>query len=171
MLDIYLYYAYNLNKWVKYYPKETKGETKMKKVMSAIVTAFAVLTLCICLAACSENSTNSKETVTGTYTFYSCTFEGKTIKVGETFNWGKLLPEFYVVILKEDNSATISSWLEPGDTDYCNWEAKDEENGKYVFKTEDADSKEVEFTIKDGAIIFDTEVGLITLKKDLTELG
>ena len=58
----------------------------MKKFIAAVVSAFAALTLCICLAACSSTST-----ITGTWKFESMTstYEGQTVtyKVGDAAPW------------------------------------------------------------------------------------
>lgn len=105
----------------------------MKKFMAAVIGVFAVLTLCVCLAACAKGE------ITGTWKLssQSYTFGGQTqtIKVGDVAPWGdgteKVTADDAMFIVKEDN--TLVSKTRTGASEHTENGTWSEKDGKYEF--------------------------------------
>lgn len=138
--------------------KKQKGETKMKKVISAIVTAFAVLTLCICLAACSKG-------VEGTYKFSSMVIEEGSasveIKANEKYMGVTVDSDAYVLTIKGDNTWTMEINFGAAVKQNGTWEEKD---GKYLLSVE-GESEVIEATLSGGTITLEQDGMKLNLKK------
>lgn len=140
--------------------KKQKEKQKMKKVISAIVTAFAVLTLCICLAACSES-------VEGTYKFSSMTVthEGSDpveIKAGDDWMGMSVTSDFYVLTINSDNTWTMKVQLGGAETESGTWEEKD---GKFLLDPGYGEKSILKATLSGGTFTIEENGNKIVLKK------
>lgn len=137
----------------------------MKKVISAIVTAFTVLTLCICLAACSESDEELYEAnnIAGTYKFLSLTYynvDGSVLlefKLGDNDGF-ELDRDTYILTVEKDKTWTMESNLDREANieeriDKGTWEYID---GKYILMPNENDFNGDEIvldnTLNDGTL-------------------
>ena len=134
----------------------------MKKVISAIVTAFTVLTMCICLAACAKS-------VEGTYKFSSMSMQNGSvsveIKAGESYMGITVDSDAYVLTMKNDNTWTMEVKLGSSMTQSGTWEEKD---GKYLLSVTSegaAESDVIEATLSGSTLTFEQDGMKLTLKK------
>ena len=129
----------------------------MKKVLAALVSALAIVALCVCMAACSTS-------ITGTWKFHkaSGTVSGMEInyEVGKEIAGGvKITEEFIVLTINDDNTYEMKSAMMGDETQKGTWEEKD---GKYYLIVE---GQSVEMTVSGSTLTFEQEGMKLELKK------
>ncbi|MDE5766738.1 MAG: hypothetical protein K2I17_06190 [Clostridia bacterium] len=133
----------------------------MKNIISAIVTAFTVLTLCICLAACSDGAEGNS--VVGTYKFSSATMYGEEIKVGDEYMGITVDSDFYVLNMKDDNTFIMEvNFIGGEDTESGAWKERD---GKYFLTFAHAEEFEYEAKISGNTLTLGLDEMNIIFKK------
>ncbi|MDE6504475.1 MAG: hypothetical protein K2L42_01235 [Clostridia bacterium] len=128
----------------------------MKKVIAGIVSAIAVVALCLCLTACSTG-------IVGTYKFskMSMTQGGLSveIKAGQEYMGVKVSEDAYVLEVKDDNTFVLKVNMGDEMTQTGTWEEKE---GKYIFT---ADGESMEVTLDGNVLSFAMEGIKLELKK------
>ena len=128
----------------------------MKKVIAGIVTALAVVVLCMCLTACSTG-------IVGTYKFskMSMTQGGISveIKAGEEYMGVTVSEDAYTLEVKEDNTLELKVNMGQEMTETGTWEEKD---GKYILTI---DGESIEGTLNGNVLSFEMEGVKLELKK------
>ena len=128
----------------------------MKKVIAGIVSALAVVVLCMCLTACSTG-------IVGTYKFskMSMTQGGISveIKAGEEYMGVTVSEDAYTLEVKEDNTLELKVNMGQEMTETGTWEEKD---GKYILTI---DGESIEGTLNGNVLSFEMEGVKLELKK------
>ena len=136
--------------------KKTGRFVKIKKVIAGIVSAIAVVALCLCLTACSTG-------IVGTYKFSKMSMSqggiSIEIKAGQEYMGIKVSEDAYSLVVKDDNTFELKANMGTSVTEKGTWEEKD---GKYIF-TADGESMEVKL---DGNVLsFEMDGMKLELKK------
>lgn len=125
-----------------------------KAIIGGIITALATVVMCLCLTACSSS-------FSGTYKFYSMTYEESGVKVelkaGDKYmNMITLSEDYMVLTVNDDNTFSMAAM---GETAKGEWK---EEDGKYYLIIE-GETQEV--SVSGKSITFEMEGVKVVLKK------
>ena len=125
-----------------------------KAIIGGIITALATVVMCLCLTACSSS-------FSGTYKFYSMTYEESGVKVelkaGDKYmNMITLSEDYMVLTVNDDNTFSMAAM---GETAKGEWK---EEDGKYYLIIE-GETQEV--SVSGKSVTFEMEGVKVVLKK------
>lgn len=135
---------------------KNKENKKMKKIIAGILSAAAIVALCVCMTACSSG-------IVGTYKFRSMSMKqggvSVEIKAGESYMGVTVTEDAYQLTVKDDNTFELKMNMGTETTQNGTWEQKD---GKYYFT---ANGESVEITLNGNTLIFEQEGSKFTFIK------
>jgi len=128
----------------------------MKKIIAGILSAAAIVALCVCMTACSSG-------IVGTYKFRSMSMKqggvSVDIKAGESYMGVTVTEDAYKLTVKDDNTFELKINMGTEITQNGTWEQKD---GKYYFIT-NGESEEV--TLSGNTLVLEQQGIKLTFKK------